>query len=100
MYEPTVNPPGQNGEPVDDQVDGETNGESRGVPGRKKRPKSRRRRLTLPQGVELRSCKFQLAKSVWQRIALEAVKKDTSESMIVNTLLDRHGPKNSITTQD
>jgi hypothetical protein len=82
----------QDGEQVDDQGEGD---QGRGaIPGRR-----RRARRALPGG-KVSGRKFQLPDAVFERLALQALKKRTSPSAIVADILDRELPKHRIATDE
>jgi hypothetical protein len=91
---PTV-PSQENGEPVDDQVDGETNGQSRGA----RTTRSRRGRRVSPGG-KVSGRKFQLPDTVFERLQLHAIKKRSNPSAVLSDILDRELPKHKIATED
>jgi hypothetical protein len=88
----TAAPLGTNGEPVDDQAGDELGG------GRGGSTRSRRRRPK--PGGKIRGRKFQVPDSVFERLALHAIKKGTNPSAVVTDILDKTLPKHRIETDE
>lgn len=95
MLARTVKPAERNGELVDGLADVELSGEGRGV---NAGAKPRRRRRSLPGG-KVSGRKFQLPDSVFERLALHALKNKTNASAVVAMILDRELPKHTIATE-
>jgi hypothetical protein len=88
----TAAPLEANGELVDDQAGDDLNG-GRGVATR-----SRRRRPK--PGGKIRGRKFQVPDSVFERLALHAIKKGTNPSAVLTDILDKTLPKHRIETDE
>jgi hypothetical protein len=86
-----------NGESVDDQADGETNGQSRG-PLRATRPRAKKGRPK--DGEKLRGCKLSVPESVFERLRLTAIKRKTNMSVLAAEILDRNLPHVVVTLTD
>jgi hypothetical protein len=85
-----------NGEPADDQADGEANGQSSGA----LRPTRPRRGRRAAPGGKVSGRKFQIPDSVFERLQLHAIKRRSNPSAELVAILDRELPKHKIATDE
>lgn len=77
-----------NGEQVDDQADGATNGQSRGAL-RATKPRARK---TPKRPEKIRDFKAKLDEAVFDRLRLTAIKRGMNMSVLANKALDAYLP--------
>jgi ribosome-binding protein aMBF1 (putative translation factor) len=77
-----------NAEPVDDQVDGAANGQSRGA----LRPTKPRARKTPKRPEKIRDFKAKLDETVFDRLRWAAHKRGLNMSVLANKILDQNLP--------
>ena len=87
--------PERNGEPADDQAELGMNGQGRGSSLGKRRRSKRPR----PEG-KVSGRKFQIPDSVFERLSLHAIKKNTNASAVISDILDRELPKYKIAVDE
>jgi hypothetical protein len=89
---------GASGEQVDDQADGESNGQERGGLRSTRPPRVKKGRPK--DGEKLRGCKLSVPESVFERLRLTAVKRKTNMSVLAAEILDRNLPYAVVTLTD
>jgi hypothetical protein len=87
---------------IADTVLHETDGNADGVDqSRGAQPRPRRRRsLRATPGGKATGRKFQVLDTVFERLMLEALKRRSNPSAILNHILDRELPKHKIATEE
>ena len=81
---------------LESPADGDGNDQSRGD---SPRSRTRRRRRPTPGG-KVTGRKFQVLDQVFERLTLDALKKKTHVSAILNHILERELPKHKIATEE
>jgi hypothetical protein len=93
-----------NGCPSEDpsEVNGESNGHSNGelAPGSRPRTRRTRTRLAASASERRKGRKLTIRDSVFARLELQAIRKGSTVSAIVDEMLDRELPRLKITQED
>jgi hypothetical protein len=99
----TIAPPPESESPsggdlVRDPAEAETNGQSRGESTAPSKPRTRRRKPA--PGEKVRGRKFQIPDGVFQRVQLQAIRRQTNPSAIVAEILEKNLPSMRITIDE
>jgi hypothetical protein len=93
---PPLEPDGEpNGAPLSEPADGDGQGQGEANGNGRKPPK---RRSRVPAGEKRKGRKLMLPHSVFERLVLQAMKRETTASAIATEILDRELPQHRIAT--
>jgi hypothetical protein len=99
----TMEPPPEpessaSGDPINDPAEGEVNGQGGGEPTAPPKPRVRRKKPATTGKV--RGRKFQIPDSVFERVQLQAIRRQTNPSAVVTEILDKNLPSMRIAVDE